>query len=148
MKRLYRKIGVGILVVGLALGGAGGLGGSVAHANLGEGNLDKLPIDPLDKEDEFDLEARVLIDKGDDYQQEEDIRSIIYKGRDLYVVLDVNPSDRLLDKLSPESKIIRRLKYDDFMREVKKGSLDKLKLKGGNIYRLDIDGIDILIKVL
>ena len=33
MKRLHQKIGVGVLVAGLLLGGVGFSGGSVAHAN-------------------------------------------------------------------------------------------------------------------
>ena len=36
MKRLYKKIGVGVLVAGLLLGGVGFSGGSVAHASSSE----------------------------------------------------------------------------------------------------------------
>ena len=39
MKRLHQKIGVGVLVAGLLLGGVGFSGGSVAHAISIEGNF-------------------------------------------------------------------------------------------------------------
>ena len=127
MKNLYKKIGVGVLVVGLLAGGGSLSSGVVAHAASGGVSIEQS-----------------LLAKAKDSKQKEELKHISDLGyKYKFDVVEVNPNEKFLqsNKSLIEDEI--KLSYYSFEGAIK--GISESGLYKYSFIRVDVGGLDLIL---